>query len=285
MIAARTRAKLKKLRDHLGSLGSACLAYSGGVDSTFLAAVAAEVLGRKFLAVTAVSETYPESERREAGRLARRLGFRHRFIKTSELGIPGFSANPPDRCYHCKRELFGKLVGLARRGGFAALLDGQNADDIADYRPGARAAAELGVLSPLKAAGLAKREIRELSREMGLPTWKKPAQACLASRVPYGQAITVGKLRRIAAAEEFLRGLGLGQLRVRDHDRLARIEVPPADVARLAAPRTVAARAFLRPHPRRRDQLDAADLRLAGPAAVRRHCAPLHFHGRGAACP
>jgi uncharacterized protein len=203
--------------------------------------VAAEVLGDRLLAVTAVSETYPESERREAGRLARRLGLRHRFIRTSELGIPGFSSNPPDRCYHCKRELFGKLARLARvarREGFAALLDGQNADDTADYRPGARAAAELGVLSPLKAAGLTKREIRELSREMGLPTWKKPAQACLASRFPYGEAITVEKLGRVAAAEEFLRRLGLGQLRVRDHGRLARIEVPAQDIARLAAPRT-----------------------------------------------
>ncbi len=236
MAGSRARLKLEKLRRHLQQIGGACLAYSGGVDSAFLASVAAEVLGRHFLAVTAASETYPESERREAGRLARRLGFRHRFIKTSELGIPGFSTNPPDRCYHCKKELFGKLARIARRAGFAVLLDGQNADDVADYRPGARAAAELGVVSPLKAAGLRKDEIRELSRERGLPTWKKPAQACLASRFPYGESITREKLARVAAAEEFLRGLGLGQLRVRDHDKLARIEVPAEDVARLAGP-------------------------------------------------
>jgi len=206
------------------------------VDSTFLAAVAAEVLGPKFLAITAVSETYPQRERREAGRLARRLGFRHKLIRTSELALPVFRANPPDRCYHCKRELFGKLRKLARRQGLAHLLDGQNADDRADYRPGAVAAAELGVLSPLQAAGLTKREIRELSRARGLATWAKPAQACLASRIPYGQAITAEQLRRVAAAEEWLRALGLGQLRVRDHGRLARIEVPPADLAGLARP-------------------------------------------------
>jgi len=236
-VSRQAERRLEKLRRRLAELDSACLAYSGGVDSTFLAAVAAGVLGRRFLAVTAASETYPESERREALALARRLGFRHRMIRTSELGIAGFSANPPDRCYHCKRELFGKLVRLARREGLAAMLDGQNADDTADYRPGARAAAELGVLSPLKEAGLTKRDIRALSRRMGLPTWKKPAQACLASRFPYGQSITREKLGRVAAAEEFLRGLGLGQLRVRDHGRLARIEVPAADIARLAAPR------------------------------------------------
>ena len=237
-VTARAERKLAKLKRQLRSLGSACLAYSGGVDSTFLAAVAAEVLGRNFLAVTAASETYPERERREARAIARRLGFRHRLIRTSELVIPGFSSNPPDRCYHCKRELFGKLVRLARREGLAAMLDGQNADDVSDYRPGAKAAAELGVLSPLKTAGLTKEEIRAFSRRMGLPTWSKPAQACLASRFPYGESITRRKLNRVAAAEESLRKLGLGQLRVRDHGKLARIEVPAEDIARMASPRT-----------------------------------------------
>lgn len=233
MTAAR---KLAALKARLAGLGSACLAWSGGVDSTFLAAVAREVLGDRLLAVTAVSETYSGRERRAARRLARRLGLRHRLLRTRELELASFRANPPDRCYHCKRELFLKLKALAARSGLAALLDGQNADDAGDYRPGARAAAELGAVSPLKEAGLTKREIRALSRRMGLPTWNAPAQACLASRFPYGRALSAKGLARVAAAEEALRGLGFGQLRVRDHGDVARIEVPPADLRRLTGP-------------------------------------------------
>ena len=230
------RRRLAKLRRRLAALGSACLAYSGGADSTFLAAVAGEVLGERFLAVTAASETYPAAERRAARALARRLGFRHKVIRTGELGIAGFSANPPERCYHCKRELFTRLRAVAAAEGLSALIDGQNADDAADYRPGTRAAAELGVVSPLREAGLTKRQIRELSRERGLPTWDKPAQACLASRFPYGREITAAGLRRVDAAERFLRTLGPAQLRVRDHGDVARIEVPPKAIAGLAGP-------------------------------------------------
>ncbi|MHC4914965.1 MAG: ATP-dependent sacrificial sulfur transferase LarE [Planctomycetota bacterium] len=226
--------KLQALRRRLSGLGSACLAYSGGVDSTFLACIAGDVLGEKFLAVTADSETYPSRERREAVELAASLGFRHEVIATSELGIPGFQANPPDRCYHCKKELFERLREVAGEHGLACLLDGQNADDVSDYRPGLRAAEELGVVSPLREAGLTKEEIRTLSRELGLPTWDKPAFACLASRFPYGRPITEEGLRRVDRAEEFLRELGVGQLRVRDHDGIARIEVAPKDIPKMA---------------------------------------------------
>jgi uncharacterized protein len=226
--------KLAALERIVSATGGACLAFSGGADSTFLARVASRVLGERFLAVTAASETYPARERRQAVDLAARLGFRHAVIETSELGLPGFRTNPPDRCYHCKKELFTRLRKVAEREGLPALLDGQNADDAGDYRPGARAAAELDVKSPLREAGLAKAEIRELSRREGLPTWDKPALACLASRFPYGREITAESLARVEAAEEYLRGLGLGQLRVRHHGDIARIEVKPADMAALA---------------------------------------------------
>ncbi len=234
----KTSAKLAALSERLAELKGACLAYSGGADSTFLACVAGEVLGEKFLAVTAASETYPERERREAEELAKKHGFRHVVVSTSELGIPGFKDNPPDRCYYCKRELFERLRKIAGREGLETLLDGQNADDVSDYRPGARAAEELGVLSPLKEVGLTKAEIRILSKERGLATWSKPAFACLASRFPYGQEISAEKLNRVGAAEEFLRSLGLGQLRVRDDQgTTARIEVPPEDIGELLGER------------------------------------------------
>ncbi len=228
-------AKLAVLVARLAELKSALLAFSGGVDSTFLAYVAGEALGQSFLAVTAASETYPQRERRESEELAKKYGFRHVVVPTSELGIEGFSDNPPERCYYCKKELFETLRRIAAEQGVAHVLDGQNADDVDDYRPGAKAAEELGVISPLQEAGLTKEEIRELSRERGLPTWDKPAYACLASRFPYGQKITAEKLDRVGSAEDVLRAMGLAQLRVRDDQgTTARIEVSAEDIPRLA---------------------------------------------------
>lgn len=217
--------KLEQLKEILKSLPGAVIAYSGGVDSTFLTVVAREVLGERVLAVTAVSPTYPEQQLREAEEWARRYGINHAVIKTNEFDEPKFTANPPERCYYCKLALFQELKQIAAEKGDWALLDGANSDDLSDHRPGHRAAQELGVRSPLQEAGLTKQEIRELSKAMSLPTWNKPAYACLASRVPYGNVITPEVLKRIELAENFLVALGLVQIRVRDHFPLARIEV------------------------------------------------------------
>jgi uncharacterized protein len=224
--------KLARLREIIKGYGSLLVAFSGGCDSTFLLKVAHGVLGDRAMAVTARSETYPSREYEEAVQLAREIGARHLTIDTSELSVEGFSSNPPDRCYFCKGELFQRLLEIAAEHGMRYVADGASLDDASDHRPGMRAARELGIVSPLKEAGLTKDDIRELSRMLGLPTWDKPSFACLASRFPYGEEITAEKLTMVDRAENFLRSLGFRQVRVRHHDTIARIEVSGPDLDR-----------------------------------------------------
>ena len=229
--------KRKCLEALLGELPGLAVAYSGGVDSTLLLRMAADVLGRDHvLAVTAVSELYPRQELDDARALAAELGVRHVLIETDELAIEGFADNPPDRCYRCKTALFREVAAVAAGHGIDTIGDGANADDVHDWRPGLRAAAELGVRSPLKEVGLSKADIRALSRDVGLRTWSKPTGACLASRFPYHHRITAAAIERVAAAEAYLADLGLSQVRVRYDGPLARIEVSPDDIERLATP-------------------------------------------------
>ncbi len=221
--------KLEQLKTNLASLSGVVVAFSGGVDSTFLLKVAYDVLGDRAVAVTARSSTYPEREYREATAFVEQLGVRQITIISEELKIEGFSKNPANRCYYCKKELFLKILEIAKELGISSIADGSNIDDTGDYRPGMLALQELGILSPLKAAGMIKEDIRILSREMNLPTWDKPAFACLASRFPYGQEITREKLSMIDQAEQFLLDHGFRQVRVRCHGDVARIEVPAED--------------------------------------------------------
>jgi uncharacterized protein len=224
--------KLQLLISRLKEYKSAVIAFSGGVDSTFLARIAKDVFGDNLLLISATSSTYPFYELEEAKSLATLLGIKHKIIVSEEIEIPGYADNPPDRCYYCKSELFGKIKYIASKEGFDAIFDGSNADDLKDFRPGMKAKLEKGVISPLADAGFTKNDIRHFSVELNLPTATKQSYACLASRFPYGEKITKVKLDRLAMAEFEVRKLGFSQFRIRSHENLARFEFIPEEMDR-----------------------------------------------------
>ena len=228
--------KSRRLQDILAGYESVLIAFSGGVDSAYLAIAAAEALGPRALAVTADSPSYPDAHRRLALSIANDFGLAHEVIHTDELERPEYRANPANRCYYCKHELYSHLTGIARERGIAVIADGSNADDRGDYRPGRQAAREFGVRSPLDEADLTKDDIRELARDAGLDSWNEPASACLSSRIPYGHEVTDEKLRQIEQAETVLRDLGFRVFRVRHHETVARLEIARSEMARALDP-------------------------------------------------
>ena len=225
--------KLEQLKEYLRSLGNIAVAYSAGVDSTFLLKVAHDVLEDRTIAVTAKADSFPNHEYDDADVFCKKECIRQFIFEPHELELEEYASNPKDRCYYCKRRLFTGLIEIANANGITNIAEGSNMDDLGDYRPGLKAVEELGVLSPLRKVGLTKAQIREYSKEMGLPTWNKPSFACLASRIPYGERITADKLMMVDKAEDLLSKRGFVQYRVRVHGNIARIEVPEADIPRL----------------------------------------------------
>jgi len=228
--------KAARLRELLAGYRSVLIAFSGGVDSAYLAIAAHDVLGDRAVAITADSPSYPDTHRQLALAIARDFGFKHEMISTAELERPEYRANPANRCYYCKDELYSELAAMARQRDVAVVIDGNNADDRGDYRPGRQAAREHGVRSPLDEADLTKADIRELARAAGLASWDEPASACLSSRIPYGQEVTDQRLRQIERAEQVLRDLGFRIFRVRHHDTVARLEIAKAEMPRALDP-------------------------------------------------
>lgn len=228
--------KLDRAHELLHDLGSVLVCFSGGIDSTLVLSLAKRALGERAVGLTAVSPSLPASERADAEGLARALGARHLFVDSHEIDRPGYVQNGPDRCFHCKSELYAIAQLKARELGLAAIANGTNVDDLGDYRPGLEAARQAGVKSPLVDAGFGKRDVRDAARELGIPAWDKPAAACLSSRIPYGTSVTRERLARIGGFEAELKALGFRQLRVRFHDEIARIEVALDELARLLEP-------------------------------------------------